>query len=239
LTTWTITYEFRGHLIEDHAVDIAEQAAYVHTNETDGTFTVGVRTKALTYDKAVRAAVTALDNIPTLTLVRNVGTVTGPHRITVERADAPSARPGLVSTAGAAEILGRSEARVRQMRGQLDFPLPLNVPGLRGEVYLAADIEAYRDQRPTPAVDPGRPRADDEAKVDTALGFIDRYPGLPLEQRLLIERALRSHGSRFVREKARFVRQIMAQHGTEIYRMHASSVGFGEAMRRVLELAGD
>jgi predicted DNA-binding transcriptional regulator AlpA len=239
MPTWNATYDYTGHLIDDHAANIAEQAAFVHTHTAAGTFTIGLRFDAPDHAKALRTAATAINAVTTLPIIAAAGTIAGPHRVTVGRVDAPTSRPRVISTSGAAAILGVSDARIRQIKDQLGFPKPLDIPGLRGEVYLTADIEAYREQRAAPAVDPGRPRADDEAKVDTALVCMNQCPGLPLEQRLLIERALQSHGSKFVREKARFVRQVMARHGEEVYRVHASSVGFGEAMRRVLELAGD
>jgi hypothetical protein len=64
------------------------------------------------------------------------------YRVTAERADAPTGHD-LLSTAGVANRLGVSDARVRQLAERLDFPRALSLPGVAEAIYRTADIDAW------------------------------------------------------------------------------------------------
>lgn len=84
----------------------------------------------------------------------------------------PRGRP-VVDAAGAAELLGITYGtfRNRGVAGDPDFPRPLN-PGRRKLLYDRAQVEAYRDGKPLPALPEGEHPTDllDEHEAAALLG---------------------------------------------------------------------
>ena len=87
------------------------------------------------------------------------------------------------STAGAAKRLGVSEARIRQLKHDIDFPKLFKIPGAAGDFYHSADIDEYRASRKPGTPDQGKPRATDEPLLNHALVQMLQYTGLTSTQR--------------------------------------------------------
>lgn len=83
----------------------------------------------------------------------------------------PHGRP-VVDSAGAAELLGKAtKTFTNSVSRSPGFPAPVN-PGRRRLLYDVAQVEAYRDMRPIPALPRGRHADDllDELDAAEALG---------------------------------------------------------------------
>jgi hypothetical protein len=88
-------------------------------------------------------------------------------------------------------------------------------------------------------VDPGRPRATDEAQLDYALMMIGQYEALSTVHAHHVGEALAAKGGRFVRGKAAIIRQMMARHGAELRSRHGRDIQFGLGVHRASELGGE
>lgn len=242
---WYARYEMEGDpdLGQQELIGEDEGVVAVHPDSEAKAVDVILAFEAPDYAHAPRLAAVAFSKLTNVRELLDNDVLSDPYRITIEAPLAPPRPPGMLSTSAVAQRLGWSEARVRQMKGTLGFPTALKIPGAAGDFYLIAQVNEYRRQREEEAArahrDPGRPRATDEAQMDSALTFLSNYPGLSDEDAHLVANALRAKGGRSVRGKARVLVDVFNRHNEELAGEFGSNVGMAEWLRRASEIAGD
>lgn len=136
---WSVRLEAPGTLTDEQAHALLARTFSVYVADT-GQVEITVSVSGPDYAQALRAGKRAYDKV---LAVLPAGTIGAPFRVTVEQVDAPTGYP-ILSTGGIAQLLGVSDARVRQLAQRPDFPRPLSIPGLdRGTIYSAAAVEAW------------------------------------------------------------------------------------------------
>jgi predicted DNA-binding transcriptional regulator AlpA len=153
-----IHYEARTQLTDDQAAEILVRG---------GEQVVMLRLTDAADHRAMRLTLVASGDDPTAVTGRARTVyqrlidglpVEEPYRVMAEREDAPQSH-GLVSTRTIAARLGVSDARVRQLSTRPDFPKPVPIPGLAGDVYKAEEITDWARSWDREAKG-GRPRSD-------------------------------------------------------------------------------
>jgi hypothetical protein len=204
MNEWTVLVDLAGTVPGDLIAEAMVDDGPVkmgHTDEAAETTQLRMEVQADTMHLAVRRGLAAFDRVQSIKSMVDASTLRV-LRFTVNAADAYRAGLPILSTKGVAEVLEVSDARVRQLADQPDFPRALRIPGAVGELYDAAEVHQYkatRNRRNTPA---GRPRATDEEHLRTAIQAVLDHGTLTTAQRFQLERALETTGGRFVRGKA-------------------------------------
>lgn len=209
MPTYHVRAEMRGTPTEDQQLLLADDGAtLVHFNSATGLGEVRIAIEETNLAAAIACASGTVANLDNLRALTADGVLTEPHRIVVEAVDAPQAAPTLVGTGGIAALLGISDARVRQLRDDdPGFPRPIPVPGVKGDVYLAGDVEAYRATR-QPGQQTGRPRATDDPRLRAAIrAALDLGNCSPIQWHTF-QRALRTEDGRAVRAMAIALRRL-------------------------------
>ena len=202
MQTWNIRAEMTGAPTDDQQEAIAEEATISHFNTSAEHVEVSLTIQAADHLAALTAAKQALTKMRATQALIDAGVLTGAHRITIENSQAREASVPFVSTKAFAELLGVSDARIRQLKGGLGFPEPFTIPGAAGEFYHRSDVDTYLPHHSSRAGGAGKPRAGDEELLNDGLRLLATHADLTDVQQVQVARAIEATGGRYLRGKA-------------------------------------
>lgn len=215
---WLARVIAHGALTQEDSVAIGTAGCEdVTFTSVPGPLELRYRFTADTAAAALAKASAILDEMVAFDRLLDAGTVEQPTQITVTSEEHPDVAIPLLSTSAVASRLGVSAARVRELKSRVDFPLPVKVHGVPGDVYDAADIDRYAAARARTRP-LGRPRQGDEQLMTEALSLVQEHGQVPIDimEHLMVERAIHAPGGRNVADKARLLLDYTDKHQHEL-----------------------
>ncbi|MET0492932.1 MAG: hypothetical protein ABW000_07340 [Actinoplanes sp.] len=156
---WYGEVEFLAELNPEVQLEEYSQGARMaHYNSREMVLRLGQPLDAAEYTEALTEASAWVSSLA-VTALTEAGKAAGPIRFTVESRIARS-KSWAAGTKEAAELVGVSPTRLRQLEGAPGFPAPLATPA-SGKVYREDEMETYaRDRQPGRPGRPPRPSPD-------------------------------------------------------------------------------
>jgi hypothetical protein len=170
------------------------------------------------------------------------GQLKQPHRYRLDAPGADEQDLAILSTNGAAQRLGVSDNRVRELKKtDPTFPRPFPIPGAAGDFYRTADIDEYVATRKLGVSEVGRPRASDEPRLRVALQAMIDHSTILTVAKAQLRYALDQEGGRYVRGKALLLVRQPPGHLREVENALSGDARqeFRATLERAREIAGE